>query len=391
MKTKKVKLNEVRGIAESTIPYTHAILNILDKHIENFIAGIQDEEYLDSTKDLRGALPDYTTTIIIPYRHFAKYIVDDIFEDFPLVKLTLDVKMTLINEEWEGSFDSVAKSNFIIGGGAYTIRNKPTLGNASYRIKPENFPISKNRRESIDRALVGSMEIDIVINHNFNFESEMGALHTEITSTVFHEMEHLYEEYKDRSRDVRVVRPETLKTTKVPKPKTQIYKSDFDKIKFIGIPSDVKKYMRNLLFYYYWTSPDEVKAITHEMYPYVLDNSVDEFFETFQGVRIKNLMDFDYEFFYDELITYVMGYYNSKGLDLNEEQMNAFFEQIRKRIIKTFRNQALSNHELFDEKIAKQKDLKSLIGYMGKQIEKGGKRLFRNVGRLYSLKQEANG
>lgn len=385
----KIKLNEARGIAESTVPYTHAVMNVLDKHIAYFLEKIKDEAYLEWTSEIRGLVPDYVTTIELPYRVLAKYIDDDIFEDFPMVKIIIDLKMNLIDQDGRGSY-SPSGGNFIIGGGAWPVYKTPTVS-LSHRDKPEKYPISKKRRESIDRVLIGKTEFDISVYKNFDFNTENGALEKELSAVVFHEMHHLYEGYKDKSKDERVFHLDTLEKTKLPKNKTETSKAYLSDAKLVGIPTVVKDAISNLYMLYYWALPAEVKAITQEMYPYVLDMSVNEFFESFQGKRVKKLMDFDYESFYDELVNSVTIYYESKGEEVNEEQMNAFFNQIRMRVVKTYITKAKESHEVLDEKFIKQKDLKSLIKYMGNQIEKGGQKLFRNVGRLYSLKYDATG
>jgi hypothetical protein len=391
---RKVKLNEARGIAESTIPYTHAVMNVLDKHIAHFLEKIKDEEYLEWTSDIRGLIPDYSTTIELPYRVLAKYIDDDIFEDFPLAKIFIDLKINLIDEDGPGT-DSPSGGNFVIGGGAWPVYKKPTTA-TSYRAKPEGFPISKKRRESIDRVLIGKTEFDISVYKNFDYSTENRALEMELSAVVFHEMHHLYEGYKDKSKDDSVLHAKTIETTKLPRTKTHTSKAYLSDTKLVGIPGTVKDSINNLLMLYYWSLSIEVKAITQEMYPYVLGMSVNDFFGSFQGKRVKSLMNFDYEIFYDELINSVTEYYESKGNihymteKKKKEQMDAFFNQIRMRLIKTYVAKANESHEVVDEKFIKQKDLKSLIKYMSNQIEKGGQKLFRNVGRLYSLKQEVN-
>lgn len=384
---KKVRLNEARGIAESTVPYTHAVMNVLDKHLAYFFNKIKDEEYLEITKDMRGMIPDYSTSFDIPYRHLARYIDDDIFEDFPLAKIDITLKMALIDREGSGD-DSPSGGNFAIGGGAWPVYKRPTP-ELSYRTKPENFPISKKRRESIDRVLVGKLDFDITIYNNFEFEKEHEALDRELLAVVFHELHHLYEGYKDKTKDEVAFIPKTLEKTKLPRIKTQTSKAYLTDTKLVGIPTEVKDLLIPLFNLYYYSLPSEVKAITQEMYPFVLKMSVDDFFKSFQGMRVKSLMDFDAEIFYDRLIDSVIDYYDKKGVDPTDEQIHNFFNQVRARMVKTYIEKANNSHEIIDQKFVSKKDLKSLIIYMGKQIEKGGQKLFRNVGRLYSLKMEA--
>jgi len=381
---KKVVITEARGIAESTIPYTHASINEIDKQIDYYFKNIfKNKKYLKSVEDMRvgGYLPapDYSTKIIIPYRTLAKYIDDDIFEDFPVVALNITLKFIYINEE------SGTNDNFGVGGGAWPIfKGKSTT--LSQSIKPEGFPVSKVRRESIDRAVIGELEFDFNFYKNFSSKRNYKNFHREVRAVIFHEMMHLYESYKDKSSQVHTIHKGVK--SKKPKSKGSAGKAYLTDTKLLGIPNEVNEVMKLVYHMYYVSLPTEVKAITHEMYPYVLDMSIPQFFKSYQGKRVKGLMEFDADDYYEQLEMAVGEYLTKIGKAPNEEVINSFLEQVRMRTLKKYKRSATDNHEFVDEKLIKQKSMRSLLHYMGKQINNGGQRLFRNVGRLYSLKSE---
>jgi hypothetical protein len=369
-------IKEVRGIAESTIPYTHAILNEIDPELHYFVNSSKTE---------------YSRTIEIPYRTLAKYITTDEFTDFPVVKLIIGLNfryMDYVPEMWEGNEVEL----FSIGGGAYPIYAGSLGSNSSLsqRVKPESFPVSKEKREAIDRAIIAHVDFDITIYKGFDFfESVMSGFDRELRSVVLHEMMHMYEGYKDKSQDYHIA-PWNDRTNKTKKPKSnrQTTKSYFEDTKFHGVPSELTTSLEYLFDLYYGSQAHEVRAKTQEMYPYVLDMSIDEFFKSRHGQQIRKLMEFDYEEFYDLLIGNVIEYANRSGITGNRE--DEFFEQIRMRVVKDYERSANKNNEVIDTKLVNQKSLKSLIKYLGKQIEKSGRKLFRNVGKLYSLKAELN-
>lgn len=384
---KKKLITERRGVVESAIPYTHAVLNELYKHIKNFSTNLTPE-YLESVADLRknGYLPspDYSKRFVIPYRNLARYIDDDIFEDFPIAEIRCIVNLIYVDTQ------SPMHDNFSVGGGAWPIyRGDIGTSPLSQRVKPENFPISKKRRESVDRSIIAELDFDLTTYKGFKFSNKKDRenFDRELRAVVFHEMMHIYEMYKNKNLDIRVVH-KTSKETKRPKSRQETSKAHLSDTKFIGIPKELNDEMFIILNHYYNALPTEVKAITHEMYPFVMDFSIDEFFNTYQGRRVKGLMSFDSEEFYDNLISLTDSYFERLGVPFNQETMEGFFNQIRMRILKKYERTTISNHEEVDENLLKQKTLKSLIDYMSKAINKAGEKLFKNVGRLYSLKSE---
>ena len=386
--SKQKVIKEARGIAESAIPYTHAIINEIDKDIEYYFNKVfGDPKYLGSVKKLRRGgylpMPDYTETIKIPYRALAPYIDDDIFEDFPVVTFNIDIKFSYIDAE-SGTGDK-----FGVGGGAWPIFKGKLGPNSilSQSVKPEGFPVSKKRRESIDRAIVGELDFDFSFYQGFDPEKDYKDFHREVRAVIFHEMMHLYEGYKDKKSQQHLIH-KTGAGSKKPKTNNSTSKAYLTDTKLIGIPAEITHLMNLLYHMYYVSLPTEVKAITHEMYPYVLDMSIDEFFKSYQGKRIKSLMEFDADDFYEQLKTASEIYFEEKGMKLNKIQRDIFFEQIRMRTLSKYKKSAIDNHEFIDEKLLNKKELYFMIEYMGKQIEKAGRRLFRNVGKLYSLKSE---
>lgn len=385
MRKGKFIIKETRGIAESAIPYSNAILSKLDKHIEYFFEQLTPE-YLESVKDLRrdGYLPssDYSNSFVIPYRTLATYIDNDIFEDFPIVEIRCDINCAYVDKENEH------EDQYSISGGAWPIY-RGYLGKTpmSQRVKPEKFPVSKIRRESVDRAIIAEVEFDLTFYKGFIKENDMEVFYRELKAVVFHEMMHIYEGYKNKSLDQTVLYKSGLET-KRPKSKAQTTKAYLADTKLIGTPTQLNEAMGVILNHYYNALPAEVKAITHEMYPYVMDLSVDEFFNTYQGRRAKGLMEFDGEDFYDGLVVIVEDYFEEKGIPFNKETMEGYFNQIKMRIQKKYKETSIKHNIEIDERFLKQKTLKDLINYMSRDINRAGQRLFKNVGRLYSLKND---
>jgi len=387
-------IKEARGIAESAIPYTHAVLDKIKPELDYFFEHVNDPSYLESMEDIRvdgyAPAPDHVVTLKFPYRTLAKYIDDDIFEDFPIVNLTVEVKFAFVDSE------SPNDDTFSIGGAMWPIHTSalPTDHIFSSRVKPEKFPaISKSRRESVDRGLIGNLEFDLTFYQGFDFTDPPVEFERELNSVVFHEMMHLYEGYKNKKLDLRVFNKDFKETgpSKKQRSHQQTAKAYIGDAKFVGIPSEVKQAIQYLTNYYYMTLPQEVKAITHEMYPYVLDLPIDEFFKTYQGKRIKSLMAFNTEDYMEHLDEEIESYFDRIGKrNVSPEVKNNMLNQLKMRMIAKYRETANRNHEVIDHKLINQKDLKSLVNYMGKQINNAGNKLYRNLGRLYSLKMDVN-
>jgi hypothetical protein len=376
-------LNEISGIAESTIPYTKAVFNKVQKEMHYFFDNVFDEDYLESVEAFRkeGYLPsaDHVKNLKLSYRYLAPYITDEDFEDFPVVQINTDLTFRYV------TVSSPSGNNFSVEGGAW-----PTfvsrLGKDSifgYRVKPELFPVSKKRAQSVDRAVVASIDFDIVIYGDFDPSEDLSLLEREIYSVIFHEMMHVYEQYKNKSLDIRTMKLGSSK----PKSKAETSKAHLGSTKMVGVPREIQDAVRSLLQLYYLSLPTEVKAMTQEMYPYVMDIELKDFFtDTYQGKIIKGLQEFDKESFYKVLREEAEKYFERSGQEPTEEKINSFFESVRRSLISKYIKSANSNHLVIDKKFVNKKSLKDLIDYMAVQIKGAGNRLHKNVGRLYSLK-----
>lgn len=376
-------LNEISGIAESTIPYTKAVFNRVQKEINYFFDNVFDESYLESVEPFRknGYLPsaDHAKNLKLSYRYLAPYITDQDFKDFPVVQINTDLGFRYVTAESPGN------NNFSVEGGAWPTfvsrLGKDTI--FGYRVKPELFPVSKKRSQSVDRAVVASIDFDIVIYEGFDPSVDLRNLEREIYSVIFHEMMHVYEQYKNKSLDLRTMKPGSSKA----RSKAETSKAHLGSTKMVGVPREIQDAVRSLLQLYYLSLPTEVKAMTQEMYPYVMDTELKDFFtDTYQGKIIKGLQEFDRESFYSVLREEAEKYFERSGQEPTEEKINSFFESVRKSLISKYIKSADSNHLVIDKKFVNKKSLKDLIDYMAVQIKEAGNRLHKNVGRLYSLK-----
>jgi len=87
-------------------------------------------------------------------------------------------------------------------------------------------------------------------------------------------------------------------------------------------------------------------------------------------------------------VVIVEDYFEEKGIPFNKETMEGYFNQIKMRIQKKYKETSIKHNIEIDERFLKQKTLKDLINYMSRDINRAGQRLFKNVGRLYSLKND---
>ena len=378
-------LNEISGIAVSTSPYTKAVFNRVQKEMNYFFDNVFDEDYLESVEAFRrnGYLPspDHQKSLTLPYRYLAPYITDQDFQDFPVVQINTDLTFRYVTAE------SPADNNFTVEGGAWPTfvsrLGKDTI--FGYRVKPELFPVSKKRAQSVKRAVVAAIDFDIVVYEGFDPSTDLRNLEREVYSVIFHEMMHIYEQYKNKSLDIRAIKPGSSK----PRSKAETSKAHLSGAKMVGVPREIQDAVRALLQLYYISLPTEVKAMTQEMYPYVMDTELSDFFNsTYQGRMIKGLQEFDKDSFYNVLKEEAQKYFERVGQEPTEERVNSFFEAVRRSLISKYIKSADDNHLMIDKKFVNKKTLKDLIDYMSVQIKEAGNRLLKNVGRLYSLKMD---
>lgn len=376
-------IKEIAGIAKATIPYTNAVKDRIPKHLKHFFENVYDEEYLETVSAFRrdGYLPspDYAQELKLPYRYLAPYITDEDFKDFPVVQINMDLSFRYV--------EKTSDSPFFVEGGAYPIfvsrLNQDSM--YGYRVKPELFPVSKKRASSVNRAVVASIDFDIMIFENFDPERDYKNLEKEIYSVIFHEMMHVYEAYKNRGLDVYAMKPGTTK----PRSKAETAKSYLSNSKMIGVPNEIKKELANFLHLYYVSLPTEIQAITQEIYPQISDVELKDFFtDTYQGRMIKALQKFDKNEFYSNLKNEAIKYFERTGQEPDQMKIETFFESVRRNLISKYIKTSNENHQVIDKKFINKKTLKDLIDYMSVQIKNASDRLIKNVGRLYSIKNE---
>ncbi len=330
-------LNEALGISEPSLLYLDFLTNYIYSTFEDF--------YSENTK--RDTIKLRLNWPLIKGHITTKDKL--LFDSFPIKEFDLKLSLKKIALGEDGRFS--------IGGGMWPISVKS--GSKLYS------SIKKDRQGKF--YLCAKMDIIININDKIFTDDNLEELYIDLKATIAHELNHAYEHYK------RVGNPVNLDKAMDPfigivnmynPDKSQISVDLYDKwIEFC-----------NLL---YKSDPHEVNAMTQEMLIYLEDNKLDQ--ETVKENNIwlsaEEMIDFDYEYFYDELLELADG--DSKKIELLK---NTFIDKMS-RELKNYKMVGKSKHDV--DRIKNQPAITFMKDY-GKVINNSGNRLKRNIIRLFS-------
>ena len=277
---------------------------------------------------------------------------DDVYNflELPIEQFDISIEVQVTDEEYENI-------TFSSGGGAHQID-----GGESYTKKPSlSIPKKILEEPEVNQTIVCKMELEIDITPDYDESYEDKMLY-DLRDTIFHEMNHFYEGfYKNKTGQSMDTR---LSHTTVPK---------------LEMPQETKNYWRLFLQMMEYTQPQEINAITQEMYSKKVRMSLDELTKTSNWVLAKYMRDFDGEHFFDKLVESLE--------NLPKEQIVEIMVKFWESFVNSYRRMGLVLKLPSNKKIINSKELHDLITKMEPLIKKSGKTLEKRFVRLVGLEE----
>ena len=139
----------------------------------------------------------------------------------------------------------------------------------------------------------------------------------------------------------------------------------------------VYKKLNKFLYLLYWSLPYEQNAKVQELYPYVLKFGVNELKDFIQYKNIKDMVNFDADEFYNELVSLIP-----------DRQMDKVLDTTLKEFIKSYKKSHKEMDEVLDDNVINKSNIRDIFKYYEKTIKNGGENMRRKILRLYSLKSQ---
>lgn len=282
---------------------------------------------------------------------------EDDFLDYPVQKITINLSLekTKLSVNHPQGFDT--------GGAMYPFGKKKD--GISYVTKKYDVNFSEDILDELSVIAEIVMDLTIILDSKRFKSSEIPSLKLELMSVIIHELNHGYEFWMRYQNKVDSDLRYALSVIKLSQ--TPFTKKVYNKL-------------NRFLYLLYWSLPYEQNAKVQEFYPFVLKYDVDELINLGIYKNIKEMINFNSDIFYDELVSLIP-----------DKKMTSVLDRIFKEFIKSYRKSHKQMDEVLDDVVIRKSGIKGIFKHYEKTINRAGENMRRKVLRLYSLKSQLRG
>jgi hypothetical protein len=333
-------LKEDRGISRITGIYSNIVYEAIDPYVDEMIKNRENQ------KQIIIITPQYIQDNISGF--------EDDFLDYPVQKITVNLSLTV------SKVPPSHPQGFDTGGGMYPFGKKKD--GVSYITKRYDVNFSEKILDDLSVIAELVMDLSIILDSKRFRENEIPKLKLELMSVIIHELNHGYEFWMRYQNKV----DNDLKLA--------LSYIEFNKKPFT---KKVYKKLNKFLYLLYWSLPYEQNAKVQELYPYVLNYDVNELKELSQFKNVKDMVNFNADQFYNELVSLIP-----------DKQINKVLNTSLKEFINAYKKSHKDMGEILDDDVIKKSSIRDIFKYYEKTINNGGESMRRKILRLYSLKSQ---
>ena len=332
----KLLLNEDLGVSRPVISYSNLIFDVLSDKVT---------KYINEKKPVKEE-------IIITLDEISsiwKNSIDDYIE-FPIETIRIDFTFNVSRSFGDGT-------DFRTGGAAYQLIDNSLSD--SY-LMPPSKKIPKEIREEVDATVNGKFEFFVEIPSNFD-ESVTDELLYDLSDSISHETNHLLEFY---NRITKGTSPVNIALSYAGEVNYNIPREIFE----------VWKYFTQLLYH---SEPQEVNAMTQEMYNVRLRKSFEQLKEHKYWDIATQLENFNADDLFEFMVMKIKQWKPKLILSVVKRLYRWFLMDYYKYINRLGLKPS--------REILKSDNILELMRNMEPRINNAGKKLKRNFARLYSI------
>jgi len=231
-------------------------------------------------------------------------------------------------------------------------------------MKLPSLEIPEKILKEINKTIIGKMEVEVLITPSFEPE-DINDLIDDLRDSITHEMLHLYEFYK---------RWESTGKGEVDLTKT-----------FAGginpnVPKKIFTYYSSFLDLVYYSEPYELNAMSQEAYSKSFKMTPEEFMKSPYWQIADKMEKFNADDFFDGLVNIIKERSGEDTLVYHLSNLHKFY-------IKQYRQIAKQTGNPVPQNIEKTKSIYDLFKMYEPRINKAGKKLKRNLGRVYGIEK----
>ena len=333
-------LKEDRGISRITGMYSNIVYDAIDPYVD---------EMINNRKNAKQVIvidPSYIQDDVVGY--------EDDFLDYPVQKIT--VNLSLVN----GDVPTSHPQGFDTSGAMYPFGKKKD--GMSYITKRYDVNFSEKILDDLSVVAELVMDLRITLDKKRFREKEIPKLKLELMSVIIHELNHGYEFWMRYQNKI----DSGLK-----------YALSYIELNKKPFTKKVYKKLNNFLYLLYWSLPYEQNAKVQELYPYVLKYDVNELTNLTQYKNVQDMVNFNADLFYNELVSLIP-----------DRQMNKVLDTTLKEFIKSYKKSHKQMEEVLDDDVIKKSNIRDIFKHYEKTIKNGGESMRKKILRLYSLKSQ---
>lgn len=333
-------LNEDRGISRITGMYSNIVYDAIDPYVDEMINNRKNQ------KQVIIINPSYIQDDVVGY--------EDDFLDYPVQKIT--VNLSLVN----GDVPTSHPQGFDTSGAMYPFGKKKD--GMSYITKRYDVNFSEKILDDLSVVAELVMDLRITLDKKRFREKEIPKLKLELMSVIIHELNHGYEFWMRYQNKI----DSGLK-----------YALSYIELNKKPFTNKVYKKLNKFLYLLYWSLPYEQNAKVQELYPYVLKYDVNELTNLTQYKNVQDMVNFNADLFYNELVSLIP-----------DRQMNKVLDTTLKEFIKSYKKSHKQMEEVLDDDVIKKSNIRDIFKHYEKTIKNGGESMRKKILRLYSLKSQ---
>lgn len=333
-------LKEDRGISRITGMYSNIVYDAIDPYVD---------EMINNRKNAKQVIvidPSYIQDDVVGY--------EDDFLDYPVQKIT--VNLSLVN----GDVPTSHPQGFDTSGAMYPFGKKKD--GMSYITKRYDVNFSEKILDDLSVVAELVMDLRITLDKKRFREKEIPKLKLELMSVIIHELNHGYEFWMRYQNKI----DSGLK-----------YALSYIELNKKPFTKKVYKKLNKFLYLLYWSLPYEQNAKVQELYPYVLKYDVNELTNLTQYKNVQDMVNFNADLFYNELVSLIP-----------DRQMNKVLDTTLKEFIKSYKKSHKQMEEVLDDDVIKKSNIRDIFKHYEKTIKNGGESMRKKILRLYSLKSQ---
>jgi ribosomal protein S20 len=279
---------------------------------------------------------------------------EDDFLDYPVQKIT--VNLSLVN----GKVPTSHPQGFDTGGAMYPFGKKKD--GMSYVTKRYDVNFSEKILDELSVVVEVVMDLKITLDKKKFREKDIPKLKLELMSVIIHELNHGYEFWMRYQNKI----DSGLK-----------YALSYIEYNKKPFTKKVYKKLNKFLYLVYWSLPYEQNAKVQELYPYVLKYDVNELTNLTQYKNVQDMVNFNADVFYNELVSLIP-----------DSRMNKVLDTALKEFIKSYKKSHKQMEEVLDDDVITKSNIRDIFKHYEKTIKNGGENMRKKILRLYSLKSQ---